>query len=102
MKEKALAVISGLLFSVTFGVIDNLGLMLGMEGNPFLSPSQNPVLSGMWGNTFSDFLGAVLGVAVSRLFLWVFKIEPKEYIWSEVIGITLGCLIPIGAYMLFS
>jgi len=100
-KEQSLAIVAGLLFSVVFGFIDNAFLVMGMAVNPFVDPHMDPILSGMWGNTFSDFVGAVLGTAVSWGFLRIFKVEPKEYIWSEVIGITLGCLIPIALYTLF-
>ncbi len=101
VKKQALAVIAGLLFSVTFGVIDNGFLVMGMAINPFVDPHMDPILSGMWGNTFSDFIGAVLGTFVSWSFLKMFKVEPKEYLLSEVIGITLGCLVPIAVYTLF-
>jgi tetrahydromethanopterin S-methyltransferase subunit E len=100
MKKRALAVIAGFMFSVTFGIIDNGFLVAGMELNPFVDPHMDPILSGMWGNTFSDFVGAVLGTVVSWSFLKIFKVEPKEYLLSEVIGITLGCLVPIALYTL--
>ena len=99
MRKKALSLIAGFLFSFTFGIIDNAFLILGMEGNPFMKPEMDPILSGMWGNTFSDFVGAVSGTLISWAFLKVFKIEPKEYILTEVIGITLGCVVPIAIYL---
>ena len=101
MKKQALAVIAGFLFSITFGIIDNGFLVLGMELNPFVDPRMDPVLSGMWGNTFSDFIGAVSGTLVAWAFLKIFKVEPKEYLLAEIIGITIGCLIPIAVYTLF-
>ena len=101
MKKRAIAIIAGFLFSIVFGIIDNGFLVLGMNANPFVDPHMDPILSGMWGNTFSDFIGAVLGTAVSWSFLKIFKVEPKEYLLSEVIGITLGCLVPIAFYTLF-
>ena len=102
MKKRAIATIAGFLFSITFGIIDNAFLVAGMDWNPFVDAHTDPLLSGMWGNTFSDFIGAVLGTAVSLAFLKIFKVEPKSYVLSEVIGITLGCLVPIAMYTLFN
>lgn len=85
---------------IVFGIIDNAGIVLGMDINPFLRPHQNPILSAMIGNTFSDILGAIAGLIVSYLFLKMFKVKPLENIFVELIGVTIGCIIPIIIYIL--
>jgi hypothetical protein len=53
----------------------------------------------MWGNTFSDGIGAIAGVVVSYVFLKVFKVKPSDHITVEVVGVLIGCIIPILVYV---
>lgn len=100
MKKKVISFFAGMLFMIVFGIIDNLGLILGMDINPFISATDDPLLSAMWGNTFSDFLGAVVGMIISYSFLKVFKVKPSENIFVEIVGVTIGCIIPIIFYVI--
>ena len=102
MKAKVLSFFAGIIFMMVFGIIDNAGIVLGMDiFNPIVNMFGDPKLSAMLGNTFSDVLGAIGGLMISWLFLKLFKVKPMENIFSELIGVTIGCLIPIGIYLLF-
>ena len=101
MKAKIVSFIAGLIWSVVFGIVDNAFLWLGMDNNPWLPASEDPILSGMYGNLFSDFWGAIIAMLVSYIFLKLLKVKPSEHILIEIIGVTIGCLIPIGIYLLF-
>jgi hypothetical protein len=96
MKAKALSLIAGMLFMITFGIIDNVFLIIGMDMNSALiNPHTQPLLSAMVGNTISDVLGAVAGVIVAALFVKLFKVEKSESLFVEIIGVLIGCVIPI-------
>ena len=60
---------------------------------------EDPQLSAMYGNLFSDVAGAILGVIVARIFLKVFKVEPSEHISVQILGVAIGCIIPIIIYI---
>jgi hypothetical protein len=96
MKAKALSLIAGMLFMITFGIIDNVFLIIGMDMNSMLiDPHVQPLLSAMVGNTISDVLGAVAGVIVAALFVKLFKVEKSESLFVEIVGVLIGCIIPI-------
>ena len=101
MKNKILSFVAGIIFMTIFGIVDNAGIVWGMNiFNPMIDMFSDPKLSAMIGNTYSDILGAIAGLIISWGFLKIFKVEPKENIFSELIGVTIGCLIPIGIYIL--
>ncbi len=100
MKQKITSFFAGMLFMVVFGVVDNVGIIWGMDINPFLRPQEDPMLSAMLGNTFSDILGALAGLIISWAFMKVFKVKPSEHILIELAGVTIGCLIPVGIYII--
>ena len=85
---------------ITFGIVDNAFLFIGMDISPFLNVYTDPMLSAMWGNTFSDLIGAVIGVIIASLFKKMFDVKPSVHLLVEIIGVTVGCLIPIGIYLL--
>ena len=101
MKAKIVSFFAGMLFMIVFGFIDNAFLYLGMDINPFLNASQSPMLSAMWGNTFSDVIGAIFGVIIASLFKKLFDVKPSEHLLVEIVGVLIGCLIPIIIYMMF-
>ena len=99
--EKTISFLAGMLFMVTFGIMDNLFLFVGMDWlNPVVDMFKDPQLSGMLGNTFSDIVGAIAGAGVSYIVLKIFKIKPSEHILVEIAGVTIGCLMPIGIYLI--
>ena len=93
--KKVVSFFAGMLFMITFGIIDNVFLVFGMDANQFVDPYTNPLLSAMWGNTFSDVIGAVAGVAIAWAFKKLFKVKPSEHLAVEVAGVAVGCLLPI-------
>ena len=98
MKDAIYSFFAGTLFMMTFGIIDNGFLILGMDINPFLKPEDDPMLSSMIGNTFSDVIGAFVGVLVTMAFVKFVKINPSKNLFVETIGVTVGCIIPILIY----
>ena len=103
MKAKVISFFAGTIFMVVFGFIDNLFLFVGMDVfSPIVDMFKDPQLSGMLGNTFSDVIGAIAGAVVSYMFLRIFKIKPSEHLMVEIIGVTIGCIIPIGLYILIN
>ncbi len=97
-KDKVVSFIAGMLFMTVFGIIDNGFLAIGMDINPFLKPEDNPLLSSMIGNTFSDIIGAFAGIFVALLFEKCFSVKPSTHLMVEVVGVTVGCIIPILIY----
>jgi hypothetical protein len=98
-----LSIAVGMASGLVFGFIDNAGLFFGMEYlDPVLSKLQNGhepnVLAG-YGNTFSDAIGAFLGTFAGKIIEDLAKhSDPtlSDYpIWTEAVGITLGCLLGI-------
>lgn len=89
-KGKIVSFFAGMLFMMVFGIIDNGFLIVGMDMNPFLSPAENPILSGMIGNTFSDVIGAIVGVLVSVLFKRLFAVKPSSHMLIEIAGVKLS------------
>ena len=100
MKDKVISFLAGMIFMITFGVVDNAFLFIGMDINPFIDAYTDPMLSAMWGNTFSDLAGAIIGVAMATLFKKMFDVKPSEHLLVEILGVTVGCLIPIAIYLI--
>jgi len=93
-----MAIIVGMASGVIFGFIDNFGLFTGMSIlDPILKKlpgASDPNVFAGYGNTFSDAIGAFLGTFGGRLISD--KFNKDEYpIWTEAVGIIIGCLIGI-------
>jgi len=82
---------------IIFGLIDNGGLFLGMSmiEDYIQSLGYNSMIAAGFGNTFSDALGALLGGAVAVVLYKKLKLEHVHNHWAEVVGIIVGCLIPV-------
>jgi hypothetical protein len=90
----------GMASGLIFGFIDNFGLFMGMSIlDPLLKKLPGAgdanVFAG-YGNTFSDMVGAFLGTFGGKYVADKFK-EDEYPIWSEAVGIILGCLMGIAA-----
>ena len=83
----------GLVSSVIFGMIDNGGLYFGMDALDPILPGDELEKAG-WGNTFSDFLGGFLGTFIGILVKNITGVEDTP-LYSEVIGIVIGCILGI-------
>lgn len=100
----ALSVIVGMVSGLVFGFIDNAGLFFGMDYlDPVFSklPSgAEPLVNAGYGNTFSDMIGAFMGTFCGKIIEEIAKKSDPELndypIWTEAVGITIGCLIGVG------
>lgn len=90
----------GMASGLIFGFIDNFGLFMGMSVlDPILKKlpaASNPNVFAGYGNTFSDMIGAFLGTFGGKYVADKFK-EDDYPIWSEAVGIIIGCLMGIAA-----
>lgn len=88
-------VMIGITFGVVFGFIDNAGLWIGLDTLSKYMPGGLKMQSAL-GNTYSDFIGSILGTVVSLVAKDAFgDIEENAPIWSNTIGIFIGCLLGI-------
>jgi hypothetical protein len=86
-------VFAGLVFGIVFGFLDNFGLWMGISVLEKHMPGGVKTKSAL-GNTYSDFIGATIGTAMSILALEIFEIDNDDApIWVNTIGILLGCLL---------
>ena len=88
-------ILVGMASGLVFGFIDNAGLYLGMDRlDPFFS--SDPLIRAGQGNTFSDLVGSFLGTFIGLYIKNKSGIDDYP-VWSESIGIVIGCLI--GVYL---
>jgi len=88
-------ILVGMASGLVFGFIDNAGLYLGMDAlDPFFS--SDPLIRAGQGNTFSDLIGSFLGTFIGLYIKNKSGIDDYP-VWSESIGIVIGCLI--GVYL---
>lgn len=86
-----IAIFTGMIANIVFGIIDNGGLFFGMKAlEPFM-PSGELTRAGL-GNTYSDTLGAFLGTFVGVIIRNWTRIDDTP-LWANAVGITVGCLI---------
>jgi hypothetical protein len=90
------SVLVGMVSGLVFGFIDNAGLYLGMDKlDPLFEAmgAGNLAKSGL-GNTFSDMLGGFIstfaGIVIQQM-----SGESETPIWSEVVGLIIGCIMGI-------
>ena len=88
-------VIIGITFGVVFGFIDNAGLWIGLDTLSQYMPGGVKIQSAL-GNTYSDLMGSILGTVISLVAKDMYgDIEENAPIWSNTIGILIGCLLGI-------
>jgi hypothetical protein len=82
---------------VIFGLIDNGGLFVGMSViEDYLKTfGYNSLVAAGMGNAFSDALGVITGGSVSMFLYSKLKLERIYNYWAEVVGIIVGCMIPV-------
>ena len=85
----------GLVFGIIFGLIDNLGLWFGMNDfSKFIKGG--PLLKAGIGNTYSDFIGSIMGTFISMICMDLFNYNNDTTpIWINTLGIVIGCLLGI-------
>ena len=80
-------------FGIVFGFIDNAGLWFGINSLEKYIPGGILDKAG-WGNTYSDFLGATLGTSIA-IILKTFMPISNVPIWTDSIGVLIGCILGI-------
>lgn len=85
----------GLIFGVIFGFIDNVGLWFGMD-NFSKNIQGGPLTKAGIGNTYSDFMGSILGTLISSIAADLFDYDNNTTpIWINTLGIIIGCILGI-------
>jgi uncharacterized membrane protein len=97
--NKAGIVLSAMIGPLIFGFLDNFGMMIGTDAIEDLV-EDTPVVKSMLGNTFSDGLGALIGSSISSMMRSTTAYDERQIAhWLrpllELLGIVIGCLIPI-------
>jgi hypothetical protein len=94
--------VAGATFMLMFGIIDNLFLILGMAWLEKLLPTIDPIVNGGIGNTISDAVGVIAGASISSLIArWLQIKEDDTTFTQQLIGIIIGCLLPIVGYLIY-
>lgn len=80
-----------------FGIIDNLGLLVGMNAieNFIKSIGYSSLVAAGIGNMFSDVIGAICGGIISSILYKILKIEGSGTILQQTVGVCVGCMIPV-------
>lgn len=89
--------IVGSTFYIVFGIIDNLGLFIGMKGveDFIISLGLSYKVAAGLGNTFSDAIGALSGGIVAATMYKILKVRGAGTITEKTVGVIIGCLIPV-------
>lgn len=88
----------GCSFMIVFGIIDNLGLFVGMDfiEDYITQAGYTPMIAAGIGNAFSDMIGALIGGFVASTLYRVLNIKEDSIKTShQVVGVTIGCMIPV-------
>lgn len=95
--------LAGCSFMIVFGIIDNLGLFIGMDAieNYIINKGYTSLIAAGIGNAFSDFIGALVGGIVATSLYKILDIKSEDVtITQQAIGVTIGCMIPVIIAML--
>ena len=97
--------LSSMIGPLIFGFLDNYGMMVGTDALEGLLPKKTPnTVKSMAGNTFSDAIGAFMGYSISSMIKIATAYDEERDLeqWRrplyELIGIVVGCLVPIAFY----
>lgn len=83
----------GLIFGIVFGFLDNFGLWMGMSALEKYMPGGIKTKSAL-GNTYSDFIGATIGTAISILAAEIYDYDNDDTpLWVNTAGIVIGCIL---------
>ena len=83
----------GLIFGIVFGFLDNFGLWMGISVLENYMPGGVKTKSAL-GNTYSDFIGATIGSAISILAVEIFDYDNDDTpLWVNTVGILIGCIL---------
>ena len=86
-------ILSGMVFGIIFGFIDNFFLFVGIDSLEHLMPESHLVKAGL-GNTYSDAIGAIIGTFLATISKLYFDYEEDQVpLWANTLGIFIGCLL---------
>lgn len=91
----------GFIFGFVFGFIDNFGLWFGMDALDPITPHGLLTKAGI-GNTFSNMIGAILATFASEILSKILNTKHETPIWSNALGVGVGCLSAIVVSRLIS
>ena len=83
-------------FGFIFGFIDNLFLWIGTDFFEKYIHGDSMIKAG-WGNTYSDFVGATMGTALTSILKNFLGYNNDNHlvtpIWIDAVSIPLGCIV---------
>ena len=80
------------IFGLVFGFLDNFFLWMGIDKMMSFIPG-GTYTKAAWGNTYSDFVGATVGAAISSIGKDLVTYDADPPIWINAISIPLGCIM---------
>jgi len=88
-------ILVGLTFGIVFGFLDNFFIYVGIDSLEPILPKDTVLKAGL-GNLYSDAIGAIVGTYIANIVQKWTGIDDDEIpIWTNTIGIIIGCLIGI-------
>jgi hypothetical protein len=86
-------ILSGLIFGIIFGFLDNFFLISGLDIFESILPRNSKLRAG-WGNTYSDLVGSILGTFVSYALISYLEIDQNNIpLWTNSVGMIIGCIL---------
>lgn len=94
----------GLVYGLAFGLIDNVLLLLGVEGMKSLYEKfpggKDHTVSSLYGNTFASVVSAFGATFIADIIAYETHISSGP-VWGQALGIFLGCLLVIFSRLIF-
>ena len=101
MKKLIKPFVAGTVFMLIFGFIDNIFVVYGSFFTDIMLDNIDVAINGGIWNTISDAFGVIVAASVSSVISKVLGVsEDKTTFIQQLVGVTIGCLIPIVVYML--
>lgn len=86
-------IMGGMLYGLVFGFLDNFFIYFGIDSLQKYMPGGTLTKAGL-GNTYSDFVGAVVGAHIGFIYQTLSNISQDAVpIWVNSIAIVIGCLL---------
>lgn len=91
--------LSAMIGPFIFGFLDNFGMFIGADSVGELLGGKDATLQSLAGNTYSDFIGALMGSAISSMMAAFTAYDESQLNYKyrpifEGFAIALGCLVP--------
>ena len=87
-------VLTSMVFGLVFGFVDNFFLWMGYDKLLKFVPGGG-LTRAAWANTYSDFIGAVVGAGVASLVFDSFGVQSAliSPVWADALSIPLGAVL---------